>query len=611
MAGWEDDPLVDGPDFAADEEVTAQPPRMAKTRSALQGLSFGFGDEAVAALVAGARQLAGDDRSFIDIYEEVAQNERDQLAEYRELEPVKAFLSEGAGALLTGGAAGSRLLAREGMKKLPKWLSVALVGGLEGTVYGAGAADPGERLEGALKTGALSFIGTPVISSVAKVATKLVGDVGSYAIKRLMATPESEAVTLVREAAKQAGLKAEDVVARYEKLGPDGLLLDTDENFRGLMRALADRLGPAKRQARDVLEERQVGQLGRLANEIEDASGMAADDYIDSIKRLAEQRAQSAAPFYTRAFDGTSQVSQKMAELAQRPAMRSALARGARMAANEGDAAGEGTFKLFHYAKMSLDDQIGQLGRNGKKVEARALVKLKNELLSEMDEVSPDYRAGRDLYASDSALLEAADTGRKFYSLSLDEISESLAGMAQSEREMFKRGAVKAIIDKLGDSQITFDNAKRLTNTPALQAKLSTLFKSKDAAARFIEQVGAEREFTRTRNVVTGGSPTSQNLAVAEGVEDLAGTVSAVRGDAVSAGLAVVGKLFGKKQPSAETIQAATDLLLKRSLTEAEIRKVFKQAAPAIEADKVTKALNALRGTVAPTGAALTEAATH
>lgn len=580
---------------------------LGNTRAALQGVSFGLGDEAVAGLVASARKAAGDERPFSDIYNDVATNERDQIETYRKQKPVQAFLSEGAGALLTGGAAGARLLGAKGIARLPKWLSTAGIGALEGGVYGAGAAKPGERLKEGAKTAAIAGVLTPPLAAVGAVAANLLGDLGKYVAKRLAATPASDAVRIIREAATNAGLKAEDIVKRYQRLGPDGLLLDTDENFRSLMRALSDRFGPAKREARDLLEERQLGQVNRLVDHIEDASGLSADDYVDSMKQLAQKRAATAKPFYDSAF-AEAHPSDEMLALAERPGMKTALARAKRLAADEGDPTTDLSFKAFHYAKMALDGKIGKAGRDGDKTAATSLRKLKNALLHEMDDVSPDYKAGRDLYAGDSALLEAADTGRKFYSLSMDEFTDAVSGLSQSEREMFKRGAVKAIVDKLGDSNLTYDNAKKLISTHALQAKLGTLFKSRDAAAKFIEQAAAEREFTRTRNVVTGGSPTSQNLAASSGVEESMSAIPAVlRGDKISAGLAVIGKVFGKKAPSPETIKAATAILLKRDMTPEQITQVFKQSGLAIPKDVLS---NALRGSVAPEALTATSAVT-
>lgn len=581
-----------------------QAPALAKTRAALQGVSFGFGDEAVAGLVASARKAAGDERSFMDIYNDVAENERAQIEQYREQAPVKAFLSEGAGALLTGGAAGLKILGKEGIKRLPKWLSTAGIAAVEGGIYGAGSAEPGDRAANAAKSAAVSAVVAPPLAALGSMAFKLVGDVGKYVAKRLSDTPAAEAVRVIREAATKAGLKAEDVIRRYQRLGPDGLLLDTDENFRSLMRAMSDSFGPAKREARQALEERQLGQIPRLVREIEDASGIAADDYLDSMRALAQKRAQSAGPLYDSAF-ATAEPSAEMVALAERPSLKSALARASRLAADEGDATANLSFKHFHYAKMALDDRIGAAKRAGKAVEARSLVKLKNELLQEMDDVSPDYKAGRDLYAGDSALLQAAESGRNFYQLSMDEFSDAVAGMSQSEREMFKRGAVKAIVDKLGDSNLTYDNAKKLISTPALQNKLGLLFKSRDAAARFIEQAGAEREFTRTRNVVTGGSATSQNLAAQEGLEDsVSGAAAVLRGDTAGAALNAIRKVLGKKV-SPEGMKAATEILLKRNMTPDQIRLVFKESGLAIPEEAIS---NALRGTVATEASATREA---
>ena len=102
-----------------------------------QGLMFGYGDEArakVQSLIKGTK------------YEDEVKKEREQLASFRESNPISAYGSEIAGAVLpsvaTGGAS---LLARAGIKGAGK------VGALQGAVYGSGVGEDAEsRLKGAV-----------------------------------------------------------------------------------------------------------------------------------------------------------------------------------------------------------------------------------------------------------------------------------------------------------------------------------------------------------------------------------------------------------------------------------------------------------------------------
>lgn len=66
-------------------------------RGALQGATFGGGDEIVAGGVAAVRRLRGDDRAMGDIYQQELERERARLGEFREESPVLAYGSEFAG----------------------------------------------------------------------------------------------------------------------------------------------------------------------------------------------------------------------------------------------------------------------------------------------------------------------------------------------------------------------------------------------------------------------------------------------------------------------------------------------------------------------------------
>lgn len=594
-------------------------------RAGLQGLTFGFGDEATAGVAAVpawlgqfARRLTGQDvdmQSLGNIYKDILQSERQGLEQFREERKGLAAAAELAGGVATGGAGGIRALGSQAAKRLPTWLSTLAVGGAEGALYGAGTATEGERGQGAAVGGAIGAAAAPVASGVARVMGRMMGDVGTYVAKRLSDTPENEAKRLIREAAESSGLKADEIVARYERLGPEGLLMDTDDNFRKLVRGMADKMGPVSRQARGALENRQFGQVNRLVREIEDASGLAADDFIQGTRAIAQRRAEQAGPLYRQAF-GASEPSQAMLDLAERPSLKSALSRAKRMAADEGELITrvneEGveevvpTFQAFHFAKMAIDDEISDVLRRGRRSEARSLIKLKNELLEEMDEVSPDYRMARELFAGDTALLQAAEEGRNFFKMPLDEMRDTVNGLGDSELQMFRHGAVKSIIDKLEDAPMNIDNAKKLINRQKLQGKLNLIFKDEAAADRFLESALRERDFTISRGFM-GGSQTSRNLASQEGLQDATSGMSAVmRGDTVSAATQLLQKLI-QKDPTPEAMQEAADILLDSGMAPETLRNILTQSRVLDALPAGTTIDQFFRGAVVPAGQAASQ----
>ena len=115
-------------------------------RAGFQGLTFGFGDE----LVALAKSL-GD-----KTYEEAIAEEREALERFREESPQYAYPIEiaasiptsllGVGLLGRGAQAAGRFIP-SALKSAP--VGAAATGAVEGALYGAGAAEEGERLAGA------------------------------------------------------------------------------------------------------------------------------------------------------------------------------------------------------------------------------------------------------------------------------------------------------------------------------------------------------------------------------------------------------------------------------------------------------------------------------
>ena len=102
-------------------------------RAALQGLSFGFGDEAIA----GLKSLAGQD------YDQALADERARLAAVREESPILSTGLEIAGAIPTALIPGAGLarLGQAGKALVSSPVGRYGLAALEGGTYGVGASD--------------------------------------------------------------------------------------------------------------------------------------------------------------------------------------------------------------------------------------------------------------------------------------------------------------------------------------------------------------------------------------------------------------------------------------------------------------------------------------
>ena len=123
------------------------------SRAALDGLLFGWSDEAGAGVAAGVAKLAGEERPYSEVYGEMMgslQLERDQ---YSKDHPVASTALEIAGGIMSPAnlVGGRAIMGASQLKTAQKMGVGAGVAAGEGAVYGAGSAQEGERAKGAAK----------------------------------------------------------------------------------------------------------------------------------------------------------------------------------------------------------------------------------------------------------------------------------------------------------------------------------------------------------------------------------------------------------------------------------------------------------------------------
>jgi len=166
-------PTAEG--FLGIEAPQAPVPSQARTalQHGLKGATFGFSDEAAAAIGAGgakaidyARGMMGGeeefaDKSFGELYDTALEQERGSIEAGAEAHPGTAITSEIAGAIGTGVAGASTKLGGKLVQSLGKGtlaqksIRSAALAGTTGGLYGAGEAEE-DRLEGAIDTAIMS-----------------------------------------------------------------------------------------------------------------------------------------------------------------------------------------------------------------------------------------------------------------------------------------------------------------------------------------------------------------------------------------------------------------------------------------------------------------------
>lgn len=196
-------------------------------RIAGQGLLFGAGDE----LTAMFGSLAGGD------YDEIQQREQARVEQFQSENPKTAMALEVAGGLAGGGLLGGALKAGRtagalyggNVMNTPSTagrIAGNTMGGVSaGALYGAGSAEPGERLEGALMGGAL---GGAVGGTLGPIVDRMLIGKSANAVKRT-----DPAYNLVQE---DAGLMARLKMASEVNVDQSTTIADVSPQAQNMLK---------------------------------------------------------------------------------------------------------------------------------------------------------------------------------------------------------------------------------------------------------------------------------------------------------------------------------------------------------------------------------------
>ncbi len=578
-----------------------------------QGLTFGLTDEvggAIAALV-GSMQTG---ESFSDAYDKIQQDISSRREQFKEDRPGLATGLEIAGGLATGGLGAARVLGSQAMRNAPgviKATGLAGTGAAQGGLYGAGTADPGSRIEGAKEGAGFGAAGALVGAPVANALGRVAGSVANRVGRAATATPRSDAQRVLQETADAVGLSPDEAVRRMRDLGPDAVLADVDEGMRVVGRAAANRQGPMKKRAEDLMMERDRQQSERLLSTIEASAG-SSKSFGETQKNIVMQRQQQAQPFYEAAERRGIEMSGELRELLKSPGIVSDINKMARLQGKpplkpptrivtepagrfrRGNVVRQVTdpnatildglspqerFQYLKFAKEGLSDQIGKAKRAGEANKVRILMGQKERLLNEMGRQNPEYIRANAIYAGASELNDALVEGRKLMSTAtdVDEVADALAKMSDSEQMMFRLGAVKSVSDKLDSVGAGRDVTKIIgPGAPASVRKKIDLVLGDDAP-EFMRRAGVEEEFVRTKQALTGNSTTALQQQAGQALDE-AIDPGLIRELSDANPSNIVGKVINvlqARRPTPEIIEQLGDLLLTKGLTDRQIRNIL------------------------------------
>lgn len=489
---------------------------------ALQGLSMGFSDEAIARM----RALKGDQS-----YEDLVKAEREGLRKYAEENPRTAMASELGGALVPAAfTAGAGMIPQVTRTLGPKVANL-----LFGTApsiprmmgYGAGSGavtavgttekEPaewgGEALRGgaagAVTTGAMGLLGKyAVMPAFRKIKSSLgFGDANKAADLAIVKALEKDGMTPDQALAKMQAMSRGEIT-----------LADLGENTAALLRNATAAPSPARIMGKSELATREMERIPRVSEDLRTLMSGSKDFYTDVLD-LTKKRAQEAEPLYKAAWDSAPTfnptTAPDIAKLRNLPTFKEAMKIGAkRMADNELDIADpRNTLRALHETKIALDDMIESAMREGKGGQAGTLLDMKRRLLTDMEKASPEYRIARQTFAGDSELLTAMKEGQRIYTLPEMDMRKLIDRFkdSPSEYDAFRAGISQAMLEKLRTAGPAADPMKSILSRDAEQ-KLRRAFRDDAAFDEFKDRLLQERTMLQTEKAGFRRTPLDTDL---------------------------------------------------------------------------------------------------
>jgi len=538
----------------------------------LQGLTFGFGDEAVA----GMRSAMGQGN-----YEDLVKSEREALREYSEKNPVSSTAAQVVGgiapAVMTGGASLIPGLTASTAKTLgPKLASLLFgkaptVARTAGTGAAAGAATAlgttekpieewgSEAAKGAVAGGAtagtLALLGKyAVMPAFRRVKQSLgYGDANKAADLAIVRALEKDGMTPDQALAKIQGM------ARGE-----ATLADIGENTAALLRRSTAAPGGARRETKDVLATREAGRIPRVSDDLRTLMSGSKDFYTD-VTDLIKKRSSDADALYSAAWSSaptfTAKNSQEIEALRNLPTFRKAMEGGSRRMADQGlDIADPANvLRGLHETKLELDDMIEKAMTSDRGAnQARILTDMKNRLLQAMERQSPEYRIARQAFAGDSEMLTAMKEGQRIYQLPEMDMRKLIDRFkdSPSEYDAFRAGISQAMLERLRVAGPSADPMATVLSRD-MEQKLRRAFRDDEAFDLFKQRLSEERTMLGTEKAGFRKTPLDTDLE-SQGAGAVGAGTSLLQGRPVAAALETVRSRFPNLMGTPERIAAPT-----------------------------------------------------
>jgi hypothetical protein len=522
-------------------------------RSALQGLTFGFSDEAEA----GIKSLLGkgtyeQNLNAINLAKQEFEEESPGTAIGMEIAGSVPYMAlgglgaiRGAERLATAAPRVAQAISTPAGRAATAFGGATAVGAGSAGVTGAGQAMPDFRMTGAMEAAPIGAAFGLGGTTAAKIASRVPGiqqalEAGKRAVG-LGGDFATRADQKLLQALQRDGVSPADAIDRLRQIKqsnykPETIIELGGENTRRLADVVAQYPG-ASQVARELTEERMAGAGQRITQDFRQAFQVNADA-MDLADNLIKSRDQLAKPLYQKAYaEGGVIRDERITELMDIPQFQDAYARARRIAALDriplpekaSDIEKVGGFDLqtLDYIKRGLDDVLftgKQPGSGIGKAELGKLKERRKEFVDIVDEVGPaSYKQARGVYAGATEVLDAIEDGKKFATMDARQLQRIFGGLSDAEKEGFKIGVYDSIRTNVNKGADGADVLRKVWGSPEKRDQLA-VFLGNDTFNELSGQLAREKIIRQTDVKLAGGSQTQPRTLAQrefEGSEEL------------------------------------------------------------------------------------------
>jgi hypothetical protein len=525
-------------------QVTMREGRSQKFRTAAQGTTLGFADEAEARFKSG---VLGE-----GTYEENVGDIRQKLKQYREDSPVESVAMEVAGATIPA-------FFSRGATAPTSLMNVAGRGLLEGAASGYGTAE-GSLADQAAQTvtgagaGGILGLGTHIgMSGISSLADGVVST-----MRRLTGSKGATVVdNEIKRLAEQSGETPDEIVARIA----NGEIMADNKSLQMALRAYLREGGITESQIRKAIPERAESlRLEGVAALQQGLSPSSGSNVLKAVRMKEDDFKKSMSDAYKNVYNkvgSAPELADPLIEAVRRlpkakEAIEDAYTSGAGNLVPFFKIGDDGAIEMLRAPTLEdaeiirrvIDDSASDAFRNSRGTVGSNLASLESDLRRRIDEFSPELAQTRSQYRQMNVVRDQFEEGRKAFNKPPEQLEIDIEAIADNPQALsaFREGVMAQINNKMsraGGKQLM----RKLSDPQTLEGKLfQQVFpdgQMKREALRALSSAGAAQS---TFEKVIEGSTTAltqragDNINLGVGMDEV---ISGMQGNPIA--LARVG----------------------------------------------------------------------